>query len=106
MYTFYSKQSTKNRNERATFVGDFSEGILKISVARCSKKDQFARHKGRQIAEGRFYKNKFVFTKEMPSCTSKEFVDIAKSLTGEIIHSKVVLMASKPVSVNVEDKQV
>ena len=97
MFTFYSKQSTNNRNERATFVGDFAEGMLKISVARCSKKDQFARKKGFKIAEGRFLKNKFVFVQEMPVCTAKEFVEIAKSLTGEIIKTKVVLMAAKPV---------
>lgn len=95
MYHFFSKNETR-KNERVTFVGNFTDGVLKIAVARCSKKDQFIRRKGVQIAEGRLSKNKLVFSQEMPNCTGAEFVEISKSLVGEIVRTKVVLMANKP----------
>ena len=93
MFHFFSQQTETNRNERVTFVGEYSDGLLKIAAARCSKKDQFARKKGVKIAEGRLSKNRLIFKQEMPDCSPKQFVDISKTLVGNILQTKVVLMA-------------
>ena len=98
MFTFYSKNSENQKsNERVTFVGTFSEGILKIAAARCSKKDQFARKKGFLIAQGRLNKNRLLFSQEMPVCSATDFVNIAKTLVENVIKTKVVLIATKVV---------
>lgn len=96
MFTFYSKPNSEhNRNERVTFVGNFSDGILKIAAARCSKKDQFARKKGFQIAQGRLMKDKLIFSQEVSSCDASQFVQIAKELSEGVIKSKVVLLTNR-----------
>ena len=97
MFTFYSRQQDNTpRNERVTFVGEFTDGMLKIAAARCSKRDQFARKKGFTIAQGRLTKNKLIHTQEMPVCTATDFVNIAKTLAGDIVRTKIVLLANKP----------
>jgi hypothetical protein len=50
IFRFYSNHTVTNR---VTVVGEFDGDLLKISVARCSNKDQFRKKKGRAIAENR-----------------------------------------------------
>lgn len=95
MYVFHSKQTTPNRNERVTFVGEFENGLLKIASARCSKRDQFNRKKGRKIAEGRLLKDKIVFKQEMVECSPTNFLDITRTLSSEIIRTKQVFLVHK-----------
>lgn len=88
MYRFYSSAENKNR---VSVVAEYSEGILKVAVSRCSNKDHFCRKKGRYIAEGRLQKGKTYLTKEMETCDVKTFVDIARNIAKELVTSKKVM---------------
>ena len=92
MYTFHSKPINTNRNERVTFVGDFQNGILNIAAARCSKKDQFSRKKGTQIATGRLNKHRLVYSTPLKECSNNDFLNVVRDLTPTIIKSKIILL--------------
>ena len=87
MYRFYSEP---NQPVRVTVVGLFADGRLYTAVSRCSTKDNFIRKKGRMIAEGRLVKGKIYKSFEMSTCTSAEFVAVAKSIIPEVIKSKYI----------------
>lgn len=89
MYRFYSGAENKNR---VSVVGEYSEGVLKVAVARCSNKDHFFRRKGRGIAEGRLQKGKLYITKSLEFCDVKTFVDIAKQIAYEVSISKKIIL--------------
>jgi hypothetical protein len=76
MFRFYSKPS--NTQARVAVVGEHSEGVLKIAVARCSVKDHFIKKKGRAIAEGRLHKNKLYDEIKMEKCEIKDFIKVAE----------------------------
>ena len=84
-FRFYS-----NNIPRSVIVAQYSEGMLKIAVSRCSKKDNFIRKKGRAIAEGRLQKGKIYAKVNMPECTTKEFVEIAKNISNQLATDFVV----------------
>jgi len=86
-YRFYSSPAEK---VRISVVGQYEEGILKIAVARCSKKDTFIRRKGRAIAEGRLFKNKLYTAVPMQACDIVAFVDVAKQVVAEVARTKKV----------------
>lgn len=87
MYRFYSKVNSKS-NVRVAVVGDYQDGELRVSVARCSSKDKFIRSKGRMIAEGRFSKGKF-YSKfpvgNVQTNLGEIFVGCAKKVIDEIV---------------------
>ena len=88
MFRFYTKPGeTKNR---VSIVGEHSEGMLKIAVARCSEKDQFFKKKGRAIAEKRLSENKLFKSFSMNNCDLKTFVYIAKAVAAEVEKTKVI----------------
>lgn len=88
IYRFYSNPNSKNRT---AIVGEHSEGMLRIAVSRCSKKDHFIKKKGRAIAEGRLRKNKLYTTVNMDFCDVEAFVKVAKRVAEEVEKSKVVI---------------
>lgn len=87
MFRFYSNPTCKNR---VTVVGTHSEGVLKIAVARCSKKDSFIKKKGRMIAEGRLAANKLHSLHQLDTCEVVDFVNIAKTISDEVTNNKIV----------------
>ena len=92
MYRFYSNP-TDTSKVRVSVVGEYSheDGILKIAVSRCSKKDSFIKKKGRAIAEGRLYKGKLYDKITFPTPpSSEEFIEHAKLIAKEVIDSYVV----------------
>ena len=85
MCRFYSRpQETK---VRVSIVGEYSEGVLKIAVARCSNKDNFHKKKGRMIAEGRLAKNKLFDIIKMQDCSIRKFVEIAKKISQTVANN-------------------
>lgn len=87
MYRFYSNPA---ENSRVSVVGQFNGNSLQIAVARCSKKDQFIRRKGRLIAEGRLEKGKLYSDIPMNECTSETFVKYASKICQEVSQTKQV----------------
>lgn len=62
-FVYHTKNLSKNnRQPRVTVVGSVDESgkTLCLSVARCSKNDQFTKKVGRQIAAERLQKGEFV----------------------------------------------
>lgn len=86
MYRFYSNP---NGNGRVTVVGEQNGNIVTLAAARCSKKDQFVKKKGRAIAEGRLAKGgKSIFgTVEVTEerMTNDEFVFLAATAADTIL---------------------
>lgn len=81
MFHFYSKPS-KNR---LSFAGVHKEGVLKIAVARCSKKDTFVKKKGRAIAEGRLHKDKIYHSIPLEICDGRDFVKAVEPLVEPLL---------------------
>ena len=88
MYRFYSNPQGR---VRVSVVGEHKEGALHVAVARCSKKDQFIRQKGRKIAEGRLQKGKLYAVYPMDECDSSTFLDYAKTIASEVEASKTCI---------------
>lgn len=88
MFRFYSNPS--EAKTRVSVVGEYSEGVLKIAVARCSEKDHFVRKKGRMIAEGRLAKGKTYEEIPLAECDIQEFVRVAKSISKEVTKTKQI----------------
>lgn len=82
MYRFYSRPT--GTNIRVSVVGEHSDGVLKIAVARCSKKDHFVKKKGRTIAEGRLKKGKYYQKIQMRKCNISTFVSLAKAIAKHV----------------------
>lgn len=88
MLTIHSKHDAN----RVTVVGDVVDGHLKLSAARCGKKDRFVRKVGNLIATGRFNKGKFCRVVPVGSgFTIKNFIEIASDFADEI-HSNAKLV--------------
>ena len=85
MLRFYSLPTDKNR---VAVVGECKDGVLKVAVARCSKKDSFIRKKGRAIAEGRLLKGKLHSSYPMDTCDYTNFIEIAGKIVNEVKASK------------------
>ena len=81
MFRFYSNPMQSNR---VSVVGQYDNNILSIAVARCSNKDNFIRKKGRMIAEGRLRKGKVFLVRNMVTCSSSDFVNIAKEIIKDV----------------------
>jgi hypothetical protein len=82
MYRFYSSPSESSK-VRVTVVGEYDvkDHALKIAVARCGRKDNFIKKKGRAIAEGRLVKNKLYYTYDVTKAPkSEEFVSLAREI--------------------------
>lgn len=95
-YRFYS-DVTKTSKVRVTVIGTHSEGVLKVAVSRCSKKDNFIRKKGRLIAENRLNANKIYNEYPMAECAVKDFVNIAKTVAKEVEDTKIIYNVRKNV---------
>ena len=91
MLRFYSNPQTNST--RVVVVGTHSEGMLNIAVARCSKKDNFIKKKGRMIAEGRLLKGKFFKTIPLETLSTTEFIRIAQEqIIPEVVETKKVFL--------------
>lgn len=95
MFRFYSSPQEATR---VSIVAEHSEGVLKIAVARCSKKDNFFRKKGRLIAEGRLNKGKVHTTIPMDECDIQTFLAYAKIIAEEVKQTKRVYEPIEPVA--------
>lgn len=87
MFRFYSKTPTSTR---VTVVGEHSDGMLKIAVARCSRKDRFIRAKGRKIAEARLMADEIIALIKLTKCDVHSFVNIAKTIAEEVAKTRTV----------------
>lgn len=85
MYRFYSRHEESNP-VRVTVVGTYTEGVLKLAVARCSDKDRFVRKYGRARAESRLQKGHLYREMNLnkPDLSPKEFLDIAEAAAEEV----------------------
>lgn len=92
MFRFYSNPIN---GTRVAIVGIHSEGVLKLAAARCSKRDEFRRAKGRAIAEGRLQKNKLYSSTELSIIDVNTFVRIAEVAAIDIANNP------KRVSINI-----
>jgi hypothetical protein len=88
LFRFYSKPA--DSKIRVAVVGEYSKKVLKIAVARCSKKDSFIRKKGKAIAEGRLAKGKIHSSYKLEECPISMFIEIAKNVSEEVIHTKII----------------
>lgn len=88
MFRFYSSPQNKTR---IVVVGEHSEGVLKVAVSRCSKKDQFVRKKGRFIAESRLSKNRLYLKEDFDHFDAPMFLNMAKNIEQEMQTSKEVV---------------
>lgn len=86
---FHSKH-TSNRAPRVTIVGINDNGTMKFAAARCSKKDQFNRKKGRIIATGRLQTEKIVHSAPIAQ-DPFPFYEIAKDLSSKIIEDPTLI---------------
>ena len=76
---------SKHESNRVTVVGDVVDGHLRLSAARCSKKDSFVRKVGNLIATGRFNKGKYCRIVPVGTAfTTKDFIEIASTFADEI----------------------
>jgi hypothetical protein len=89
MYRLYTKP--EQGHNRVTVVGEHKDGLLKIAVARCGKKDVFIKKRGRIIAENRLTKDLLFNVYPMTECTSKDFVNIATNVAEEVLRTKEVV---------------
>jgi hypothetical protein len=80
MFRFYSKDN----GPRVTIVGECSNDVLKIAAARCSRKDNFVRAKGRELAEKRLAEGKIFLSVPMKACDVQYFLLLAKSAVSVI----------------------
>ena len=69
---------------RVTVVGEYSEGVLNMSVACCSKHDNFMKKKGAAIAEGRFNKGMYIRSVEASEETVRNFLVEAQRVAEEV----------------------
>jgi len=94
---YYSDHESQNRIAIAGMVN--AENELQLAVSRCSKKDNFNRKVGRNIAEGRLLKGKLFrtvgFSDDSP-VTIKDFATEAKIIENELldVKSNIVLVAN------------
>jgi hypothetical protein len=88
-FRFYSNP---NNTQRVAIVGKHENGILKLAVSLCNKKDNFMKKKGRAIAEGRLNKNKLYKSITMNECSGNRFVEEATNIVNEVISSKRVVI--------------
>jgi hypothetical protein len=86
MFRYYSPHNTSCR---VTVVGEHNDGVLNIAVARCSKKDNFNKKIGRNIAEGRLAKKQIYFKTSIQYCTTSDFLKHAKSIAEEVCSTKI-----------------
>ena len=89
MYRFYSKSSP-----RVTVVAEYSkkDKLLKIAVARCSKKDRFIRKEGRTLAEKRLKNGEYfreIYLKTAPS--NYNFAGLASYIAHEVGKTKEII---------------
>jgi hypothetical protein len=89
IFKFYSSPTDNNR---VSVVGEHTNGVLRIAVARCSNKDHFVRKKGRTIAEGRLLKGKLWGSLAVPQSKMdvKTFVSVAKDIAFDVSISKQI----------------
>lgn len=76
MLVFHSKHA----DNRVTVVGEFKDGSLCVSAARCSNKDNFSREKGREVAMRRYNVGRTICSIPVVEQTTKAFVIIAQKL--------------------------
>ena len=84
MYYIYHSSP---RDVRVTIAGKKENGVLELSAARCSSKDNFSRSIGRNIALGRLNKGKVFKTIENFDGNNSDFIDIAQREANEIIQT-------------------
>lgn len=83
----FHTQPQEGTNVRVTVVGVLKENNeMSIGVSRCSKKDQFIRKLGRNIATGRALKNPMVVIDFQPKPNQGElFIEHAKEIAKDCI---------------------
>jgi len=97
MFGFHSELPELNRNDkdnkvRVTVVAEYSEGVLKLAVSRCSRKDRFVKKIGTARAVARLRRDKLYKVIEMQECKCKDFINIAKQIAEEVRINKVVIV--------------
>lgn len=87
MFIYYSPHQQECR---VTVVGEHKDGVLKLAVTRCSKKDRFVKKKGVAIAKSRLENNYLHSKYKLDSCSPKDFVETAVLIANEVCETKVV----------------
>lgn len=97
MYIYYSSRlGTVNhklvRPQRVTVVGQFNSKTneFEVAVAKCSKKDQFCRKTGRELAAQRLNKKSLYMSLKGEFFTNfnqKAFNDLARAVATQVLES-------------------
>lgn len=82
MFRYYSQPN--EASVRITVVGEHSEGVLRLAVSRCSKKDRYVKKIGRGRAEKRLLKGKLFDEVHLQECDAKTFVQYAKQAIKDV----------------------
>lgn len=94
MFRYYS--TPNEANVRITIAGVHSDGVLKLAVSRCSKKDRYVKKIGREKAEKRLSIGLLYDQIELKECDAKTFVEFAKKAVLDIDkNAKVVKILPK-----------
>lgn len=70
---------------RVTVIGDYTNGVLNISVSRCSSKDAFVKKTGRKIAMDRFNEGDFTTSFASEEMSLARFIGAACAVGDAVI---------------------
>jgi hypothetical protein len=94
LYVFHSP-FTPFDNNRVTVVAHYSEGILRIAVARNGKKDNFCRKTGRIIALGRLVKDKLFIKFPVEEMNNEIFIKSATLVASFVNYTKKIQLTEQ-----------
>ena len=78
---------SRHNYNRVTVVGDYFNNVLRLSVSRCSDKDNFSKKIGSLIAGGRFNKGIYCQVVEVDIPNTENFVKHASMLADTLVDS-------------------
>lgn len=93
---------------RVTVVGNYVDGVLNLSVARCSAKDPFIKKVGRDIAIDRLSVGKYIYSLKSNEITVNRFAGAARAVANAVIafgvDAKFQLVENTKLFVEVENQ--
>lgn len=85
VFIFHSPQDPMCNGLRATVVGRYNNGVLKIGVSRCSERDMFCRKTGRDLAFKRLDDGKEYLSVNSDNMDLTKFIKIAQAISEAVL---------------------
>ena len=85
VFIFHSPQYPMSTGLRATVVGRYKDGELKIGVSRCSERDMFSRKTGRELAFKRLDDGKEYLSVSTDNMDLTKFIKIAQAISEAVL---------------------